>query len=121
MYMIRIPILAVTATVLILAANRLEAQDLSRYREFRLGSTLASVQKIADVAAGDVKSIQQRPARIQELRWRPSQRFNDRMLPTEPVREVVFTFYNDRLFKIVVDYDRQRTQGLTDADLIEAI
>ncbi len=43
------------------------------------------------------------------------------MRPTEPVREVIFTFYNDRLFQIVVDYDRERTQGLTDADLIESL
>jgi hypothetical protein len=42
-------------------------------------------------------------------------------MPTEPVREVIFTFYNDRLFKMVIDYDRQRTEGLTDADLIDAI
>ena len=119
--MIRIPILAVTATALVLAAVSLEAQDLSQYREFRLGSSLASVQKASGVVAADVKSIQQRPAKIQELRWRPSERFNDRMMPTESAREVIFTFYNDQLFKIVVDYDRQRTEGMTDADLIDAI
>jgi hypothetical protein len=118
--MIRIPTLAVTATALVLATVGLEAQNLSQYREFRLGSTLASVQQTSGVA-GDVKSIQQRPAKIQELRWRPSERFNDRMMPTESAREVIFTFYNDQLFKIVVDYDRQRTEGLTDADLIDAI
>jgi hypothetical protein len=119
--MIRIPTLAVTAAALVLTTVGLQSQDLSQYREFRLGSTLASVQKTSGVAADDVKSIQQRPATIQELRWRPSERYNDRMMPTEPVREVIFTFYNDQLFKIAVDYDRQRTEGLTDADLIESI
>ena len=119
--MIRLPVLAVTATALVLAAVSLEAQDLSQYREFRLGSSLASVQKASGVGAADVTSIQQRPAKIQELRWRPSERFNDRMMPTESAREVIFTFYNDHLFKIVVDYDRQRTEGLTDADLIDAV
>jgi hypothetical protein len=43
------------------------------------------------------------------------------MMPTEPVREVIFTFYNDQLFKMAVDYDRQRIEGLTDADLIDSI
>ncbi len=119
--MIRIPTLAVTAAALMLATVGLQSQDLSQYREFRLGSTLASVQKISGVAADDVKSIQQRPAKIQELRWRPSEGYNDRMKPTEPVREVIFTFYNDQLFKMVVEYDRQRTEGLTDADLIDSI
>ena len=119
--MIRLPTLAVTAAVLVLPTVGVQSQDLSQYREFRLGSTLASVQKTSGVAAGNVKSIEQRPAKIQELRWRPSERYNDRMMPTEPVREVIFTFYNDQLFKMVVDYDRRRTEGLTDADLIDSI
>jgi hypothetical protein len=119
--MIRIPALAITAAALVLASVGVAAQDLSQYRDFRLGSTVASVQKATSVTADDVKQIQQRPARIEELRWRPSARYDDRMMPTEPVREVIFTFYNDQLFKIVIDYDRQRTEGLTDADLIDSI
>jgi hypothetical protein len=119
--MIRIPRFAATAVALVLATVGLQAQDLSRYRGFRLGSTVASVQKTSSVTADDVKSIQQRPARIQELRWRPSDRYDDRMKPTEPVREVIFTFYNDQLFKMVIDYDPQRTEGLTDTDLIDVI
>ena len=117
----RIPKLAIIALALVLATIGLGAQDLSHYRDFRLGNTLASVQKATGVTANDVRSIQQRPALIQELRWRPVERYNDRMTPTEPVREVIFTFYNDQLFKIAIDYDRQRTEGLTDADLIDAI
>jgi len=119
--MIRNLRLAATVVAFVFATVGLEAQDLSHYRDFRLGSTVASVQKISGVTADDVKSIQQRPARIQELRWRPSERYDDRMTPTEPVREVIFTFYNDQLFKMVIDYDRQRTEGLTDTDLIDVI
>jgi hypothetical protein len=119
--MIRISRLAATAVALVLATVGLQAQDLSRYRDFRLGSTVASVQKASGVTADDVRSIQQRPATIQELRWRPSERYNDRMVATEPVREVIFSFYNDQLFKMVIDYDRQRTEGLTDTDLIDVL
>jgi hypothetical protein len=39
----------------------------------------------------------------------------------DPVQQIVFTFYNDRLFRLVIDYDRSRTDGMTDADMIEAI
>ena len=117
----RLSTLAVTAAALVIATVGLHAQDLSQYREFRLGNTLASVEKATGVAPGEAKSIQQRPGRIEELRWRPSERYNDKMVPTEPVREVIFTFYNDQLFKIAVDYDRQRTEGLTDTDLIDSI
>src|SRR6185295_6399435 len=31
------------------------------------------------------------------------------------------SFYDDHLFRVVVDYGRNRTEGLTAADLIEAI
>jgi hypothetical protein len=119
--MIRIPALAVVASALVFAVVDVQAQDLSRYRDFQLGNTVDAVQKMSGATANDLKTIQQRPARIQELRWRPSERYTDRLTPTEPVREVIFTFYNDQLFKMVIDYDRQRTEGLTDADLIDAI
>jgi hypothetical protein len=39
----------------------------------------------------------------------------------DPVREIVFTFYNDALYQVVVSYDRDRTEGLTNRDIIESI
>jgi len=40
---------------------------------------------------------------------------------TESVDRVVFDFYDDRLFRVTVVYDRKQTEGLIDADMIEAI
>ena len=40
---------------------------------------------------------------------------------TDPVKQIVFSFYNDQLSKMVVDYDVDRTAGMTDADMIDAI
>jgi len=37
------------------------------------------------------------------------------------VQRIVFSFYDDQLFRLVISYDRQRTNGLTDADMIEAL
>ena len=34
---------------------------------------------------------------------------------------MVFSFYADELFRIVVDYDRYETEGMTDGDFVEAI
>ncbi len=34
---------------------------------------------------------------------------------------IVFSFYNDQLFRVVVDYSQDWTAGMTDADIIEAI
>ena len=33
----------------------------------------------------------------------------------------MFSFYNDQLFRIVVDYSHDRTEGMTQADMIEAL
>jgi hypothetical protein len=34
---------------------------------------------------------------------------------------MVFSFYNDELFRIVVTYDREKVKGLTEKDLIDGI
>jgi hypothetical protein len=37
------------------------------------------------------------------------------------VKGILFSFCNGELFRMVVNYDRCKTEGLTDADMIEAI
>lgn len=114
--------LAICAFGMALVGHRLDAQDLSRYRTFELGSTLASVATLTGVASSDAKTIHQRPALLQDLEWRPS-----RWVPgstsasTDPVEQIVFSFYNNQLFRVVIDYGRDRTDGMTDADMIAAI
>jgi hypothetical protein len=39
----------------------------------------------------------------------------------DPVLEVALTFYNDQLFRITITYDPSRTDGMTNADVIEAV
>ena len=40
---------------------------------------------------------------------------------SDPVDRMVFSFYNDQLYKVRVDYDPRRTQGMTQADIEAAI
>ena len=96
------------------------AQDLSSYRGFRLGMNLPAVAKQAGVKPSEAKVIYQRPAVIQELEWRP-QSSSSSSAQADPVEEVLFSFYDGQLYRIVVNYDERRTVGLTDEDLIEAI
>lgn len=93
------------------------ANDLSRYREFQLGTDLAAVAKQAHSDSSAAKVIQQRPALLQELTWRP-QTFGS---ATEPVRAIVFSFYNGELYQIAIDYDSTRTEGMSPSDMVEAI
>jgi cold shock CspA family protein len=80
------------------------AQDLSRYRDFELGSSVAAVSTLTGVAGSELKAIHQRPAVNQELTWRPRYGARRPMASdTESVDRVVFDFYDDRLFRVTVD------------------
>jgi hypothetical protein len=120
--MINTRTLAVGALGFILWTHALEGQDRSRYRDFKLGGDLASIGALTGVAASEAKTIHSRPAMLQELLWRrPYASSGTPPGDVDPVKEIAFSFYNDQLSKMVVDYDRDRTAGLTDADLVEAI
>jgi hypothetical protein len=118
--MITIRSLAVSIFCAVFSTPLIYAQDLSQYREFQFGMNLLAVAKQADVNPSDAKMIHQRPAMIQELEWRL--RHSLAAFPqADPVKEILFSFYNGELFRMVISYDRDRTEGLTDEDMVEAI
>lgn len=105
-----------------LCAQAIAAQEPVRYREFVLGSNLASVAKLAGTAPSGVKVIHARPALVQELEWRPRYYSGSASpLTSDPVDVMHFRFYDDQLFMVVADYDRRRTEGMSPADMIAAI
>jgi hypothetical protein len=93
--------------------------DLSKYRDFQFGTGLPTVAKQAGVDLSQVKVVHSRPALMQELEWRPQNR--GASSPKEAAKSVVFSFYGGELFRVEVDYDRYETEGMTAADLIEAV
>jgi hypothetical protein len=102
------------------SAPSVREQDLSRYRDFQLGTALLVVANQAGMKASDARVTHQRPALIQELQWRPLRALASPPR-ADPVGEILFTFYNGELFRMVISYDQYRTEGLTDEDMIEAI
>jgi len=97
-------------------------QDRSRYRNFELGSDLQSVSAHAKVDASEARTIHSRPAVMQELEWRPPYTVTaSSAAQNDPVRQIVFSFYDNQLSRMVVDYEHERTSGLTDADMIDAL
>ena len=107
-----LPLLALLFSPLLLGA------DLSTYRGFQLGMSLNAAVKHSGMDVSEVTVIHERPARIQELNWRPA-RFSSS--DTDPVEHVVFSFYEGQLFRMVIDYDSQKTNGLSVEDIIEAV
>jgi hypothetical protein len=112
--------LAVALLGVILGGQPLTAQTLSGYRTYALESSVASVVKSSGAREADLKTLHERPARLQELEWRAPYAPMGRA-DADPVRNVVFSFYDDQLYRVVVTYERDRMEGLTSADVIEAI
>ncbi len=112
-------ILAVSLSWAVLASPVLSAGDFSRYRSFRIGADLATIAGQARMDPSQAKVIHRRPALIQELEWRPQPLGPSTQV--EAVSEVVFSFYNGELYRLVINYDRYKTEGLTAEDLIAAI
>lgn len=106
---------------LALSASSIQAQDLSRYRDFQLGMTVAAVAHEARLSAAAARPLHLRPELIQELDWLPQLQRERSAAESEAVRMVRFTFYAGRLYQIAVTYDRNRIEGLTGGDLVEAI
>jgi len=102
------------------SASAMGAPDLSRYRAFQFGETLPAVAKQAGLELSGVKLIHERPAVIQELEW-PIWLTGVSSPRTDPVKTILFSFYNGELFRIVVNYDPDETEGLTTKDMTEAI
>jgi hypothetical protein len=100
-------------------APSIDAHDLSRSREFQFGMDLPAIAKLAGAKPSEAKVIHQRPALIQELNWQPQLSLTSSK--ADPVSAIFFSFYNGELFRIVVNYDRYKTEGLTTEDVVEAI
>ncbi len=112
--------LALSLSVILLSAPLIHGQDLSKYRNFSFGTSLVELSKQIDSQPLHTKLIHKRPAVIQELTWWPRDS-SDSSLQPDSVRQIFFSFYNGKLYKILVTYDRRATQGLTAEDMIQAI
>lgn len=110
----------VLAVSLVLTGRMASAQDMSRYRVYALESSLDSVIAATRSRATDAKTLHERPARIQEWEWRAPYAGSGET-PADPVRAIGFTFYDDALYQVIVHYDPDRTEGLTNKDIIESI
>jgi hypothetical protein len=101
------------------ASPLIHAQDLSRYRKFSLGTSFADLSKQVGPYSHETTLIHQRPALIQELMCWPLNRSSS--VRVDPVSQIVFNFYNAELYKIVVTYERDAVEGLTDEDMVQAV
>ena len=106
--------------VILLSTPQVHAQDLSRYRNFSFGTTVADISKQIDQQPANAAVLHERPALIGELAWWPIQPY-DLSRPAEPVDQILFSFYNGALYRMLVTYEDSATKGLNDEDMIRAV
>jgi len=106
--------------VILLSIPLVHAQDLSRYRNFSFGMTVADISKQIDQKPANAAVAHENPALIEELTWLPPQPYSSSR-PAEPVDEILFSFYNGALYRMVMTYENSATKGLTDDDMIRVV
>ena len=106
-----------TGAMVLSTISYIATPELSLYRGIRFGMSVAAVAEHCHISP-EPRSVDRRPELIQELMWMPARVEGT---AADSVQKVLFTFYNDRLARIAVSYERSRTEGLTAEDLIEAI
>ena len=110
----------VSAACIVLAVSTVSSAELSRYREFELGASVATVTAVTQNAAR-VMIVHSRPALLQQLEWRPRYMAGAPQADRDSIGEVVFSFVDDQLFQISIAYAQDRTSGLTDEDMVGSL
>ena len=105
--------------IVLLSAPLIHGQDLSKYSIFSFGMSLADLSTWIDQKPTQAKLINERPAVIQELMWWPPLASGTRR--GEPVRQILFSFYNGELYRILVTYDRYITEGLPVEEMVRTM
>jgi len=113
--------ISISAACVVLVAFLTSAAELTRYREFDLGSSVAAVTAVTKSTPRDLKTVHAQPALLQEVNWQPRYMTGAPVADRGSINEMVFSFVDDQLFRMAVSYDRSRTTGLTNADMIAAV
>jgi len=111
----------VSAACIVLAVSTVSSAELSRYREFDLGSSVAAVTAVTRTADRDLKTIHARPALLQDVTWRPRYMTGAPIADRDSINEIVFSFVDDQLFQMSIAYAQDRTSGLTDQDMVGSL
>jgi hypothetical protein len=110
----------ITLALILFSTSMIGGQDLSKYRNLSLGTSLAGISKQVDATPNQFTVIHQSPVLIQELTWWPVAT-SESARRAEVVEQIHFSFCNHDLYKIVVTYEDTATKGLTADDMVQAI
>jgi hypothetical protein len=112
--------IVICVAAILLSVPSAYTQDLSKYRNFSLGTSLIAISRQVNERPADASVIHQSPALIQELTWWPMPSYQS-STSVDPVQQILFSFYNGALYKMVATYDSSTTEGMTAEDMTRAI
>lgn len=117
----RVLVLTVVCAASLAPSMASATSPLSSYRDVTLGDSVQTVVDTLKAPLSEVKIVHERPTLVQQLTWRPHRSLSGQTVEPDSLAEMVLTFHLGRLVRIAVSYNRERTAGLTDADLLEAL
>jgi hypothetical protein len=114
-------VIVVALCLAVSAASLLTAQTRLRYRTYEMGDDLRSIAQQIGVPSPPGLVLPRPLGVVEELKWRAEYVRRGTASSGDPVARLVFSFYEDQLFRIVIDYSPDRTEGMTEADLVAAV
>ena len=110
--------LIVAAIVFAASATPVAAQGRPHYRAYAMGDSLLAISRQVGLPVIDATTTPAVSGTVQELRWHARYVRRGTAPSGDPVDRLVFSFYEHRLFRIVVDYAPDRTDGMTESDMV---
>lgn len=113
-------VIVVALCVAVSSASLLTAQTRLRYRTYEMGDDRRTIARQVGVPSPPDLVLPRSLGEVEELTWR-AQYVRRGTSSGDPVARLVFSFYEDQLFRIVIDYAADRTAGMTEGDLVAAV
>jgi hypothetical protein len=107
----------IAALCIVLGATLLGAQAPTHYRTYRMGDDIVGVSRQLGVP---IPAASQAGSTVRELRWRADYVARGTEA-ADPVERLMFSFHDNQLFRIVIDYAPTRTDGMRAADVVAAV
>ena len=101
--------------------RKVQTPDLSMYRGMRFGMSLPAAAKVARADVAAARILHRDSPLIQELTWQPRTPASVDSSGVDPVRDAILSFYDGELYRIVVNYDAHKIEGMTAEDMVAAI
>jgi hypothetical protein len=113
--------LIVAAIVVAASATPVAGQGRPHYRAYAMGDSLLAISRQVGLPVIDATTTPAVSGAVQELRWHARYVRRGTAPSGDPVDRLVFSFYEHRLFRIVIDYAPDRTDGMTESDMVGAV